>query len=415
MRACWAQGERVSLPVAAGIVIGILEGLHAAHEATSKHGEPLGIVHRDVSPQNVLVGIDGLSRVLDFGVAKATERLQTTRDGQIKGKIAYMAPEQLRGNLVDRRTDVYAAGAVLWELLAGRRMFQAQNDVELFGKVLLEDVPPLSALVPSLSKDVDELVLHAVARDPEQRFKTAREMALELERVVPPCSPRELGRWVERYGVDALRFRSSKVAQLESGAATMRPRIMQQAAAGPCETTLAVDTSPVALEVPGEVRVASDEAVAPVPDAPPTKREGAGADSASVLTAGPSPARSSRVWRLVAAGATVTAAVLLAWLAVSERASRRVAATRDPAPAAASEGTPDSTPPAAASRAAEDPPAPSSSSAATALEAATPEPTSPRPEASRGSKTAAGSATASAVPAKGGRNPPPLTDFGGRL
>ena len=109
---------------------GVLHGLHAAHEATNEQGEPLGIVHRDVSPQNILVGADGVARVLDFGVAKAAGRVQTTREGQLKGKLAYMAPEQTRG-MVSRATDVYAAAVVLWETLTGRRLFSGENEAEM--------------------------------------------------------------------------------------------------------------------------------------------------------------------------------------------------------------------------------------------------------------------------------------------
>src|SRR5580692_3839687 len=116
---------RQAVPPAIALTIAsdVLLGLHAAHEATDDRGEPLSIVHRDVSPQNVLVGVDGIARVVDFGVAKAAGRLQSTRDGQVKGKAAYMSPEQLRGDGVDRRSDVYACGVVLWEMLTGQRLF----------------------------------------------------------------------------------------------------------------------------------------------------------------------------------------------------------------------------------------------------------------------------------------------------
>src|SRR5580704_17747963 len=99
-----------------------------AHEARSEDGEPLEIVHRDVSPQNIIVGTDGLARVLDFGVAKATGRLQTTRDGQLHGKLSYMAPEQLRSDAVTRKADIYSASVVLWEALTGRRLFSSDNE-----------------------------------------------------------------------------------------------------------------------------------------------------------------------------------------------------------------------------------------------------------------------------------------------
>src|ERR1019366_2190828 len=112
-----ARGERIPPLIVSGVIAGVLHGLHAAHEAKSETGQRLDIVHRDVSPQNCLVGTDGVARVLDFGVAKAAGRLQTTRDGQLKGKLSYMAPEQIHGATVTRRTDIYAASVVLWETL----------------------------------------------------------------------------------------------------------------------------------------------------------------------------------------------------------------------------------------------------------------------------------------------------------
>ncbi|HSQ67748.1 MAG TPA: serine/threonine-protein kinase, partial [Polyangiaceae bacterium] len=114
-------------PIAASIIAGVLYGLHAAHEAKTDDGAPLHIVHRDISPQNVLVGVDGSARVVDFGVAKAVGRLQTTREGALKGKIAYMSPEQISTDSVDRRTDIYAASVVLWEMLTGKRLYQADH------------------------------------------------------------------------------------------------------------------------------------------------------------------------------------------------------------------------------------------------------------------------------------------------
>src|SRR3954467_5396427 len=114
-----AQNERVPLPIALSIMTGVLHGLHAVHEAKDERGLPLEVVHRDVSPQNILVGSDGVARVLDFGVAKAAGRAHGTQDGRIKGKFGYMPPEQLHGEVLDRRADVYAAGVVLWEALVG--------------------------------------------------------------------------------------------------------------------------------------------------------------------------------------------------------------------------------------------------------------------------------------------------------
>ena len=120
-----SRGESVPLAIASSIMVDVLHGLHAAHEASDERGQPLGLVHRDVSPHNVLVGTDGAAHLIDFGIAKAAGRAQVTREGQLKGKLAYMAPEQLKGSSggakVDRRADVFAVGTILWEIVTGHR------------------------------------------------------------------------------------------------------------------------------------------------------------------------------------------------------------------------------------------------------------------------------------------------------
>jgi len=123
------SGNRLPIAIGLRVILDMLAGLHAAHELHDEKGEPVELVHRDVSPQNVLVGVDGISRITDFGVARASSRLTATRVGQLKGKIAYMAPEQAMGVPdVDRRADVFSAGIVLWEVLAARRLFKADNE-----------------------------------------------------------------------------------------------------------------------------------------------------------------------------------------------------------------------------------------------------------------------------------------------
>ena len=140
----------IAIAIAVGIVTGVLEGLHAAHVATDASGALLGIVHRDVSPQNVMVGVDGSARVLDFGIAKAQGRAQeATQTGLIKGKIAYMSPEQLRTGMASARSDVFSAGLVLWELLTGKRMFDAESDVALRTQVLTRPIPLLGSIMAS--------------------------------------------------------------------------------------------------------------------------------------------------------------------------------------------------------------------------------------------------------------------------
>jgi serine/threonine-protein kinase len=214
-RASRRKGLQIPPRVAAAIVAGLLHGLHAAHEAKSDHGEPLLIVHRDVSPQNVLVATDGVARVFDFGVAKAEGRFASTREGTLKGKIAYMAPEQLRSRDVDRRVDVYAAGVVLWELLSGQRLFEAEQEVQLFDRVLAGCVTPPSAFVTGIDPRLDAIVLRAIATDPRARFPTARDMARALEGVGIAAAT-EVGDWVESLAGALLAQRAERVAEIES-------------------------------------------------------------------------------------------------------------------------------------------------------------------------------------------------------
>jgi serine/threonine-protein kinase len=216
-RATQAHGGRMPPDICVAVLAGALHGLHAAHEAKDEHGRPLDIVHRDVSPQNILVGIDGMAHVLDFGVAKAAGRLQQqTRDGAVKGKLRYMAPEQILGGKVTRQGDVYAASVVLWECLTGERLLAGDSDaVVLFQALDAKHVPP-SDLVPGLPREFDELLAKGLARDAAARFATAREMAIALERCGRMASPREVGVWVEGLASEMLLERAAKVAEIES-------------------------------------------------------------------------------------------------------------------------------------------------------------------------------------------------------
>jgi eukaryotic-like serine/threonine-protein kinase len=212
-----AAGLDAQIPprIVVGVLCGALHGLHAAHEAKNERGEPLGIVHRDVSPQNILVGIDGVTRVLDFGVAKAAGRLQTTREGQIKGKLAYMAPEHVSGK-VTRQTDIYAASIVLWEALTRRRLFTGEDETTLLARVMSGAIEPPSAYRPDLDPALDRVVLRGLDRDPSKRFETARQMAVELGRAVPAASQVEIGEWVESVAHGSISERTRKIAEIES-------------------------------------------------------------------------------------------------------------------------------------------------------------------------------------------------------
>jgi serine/threonine-protein kinase len=176
-------GARLPTKVGLRVFIDMLAGLHAAHELQDDNGNALGIVHRDVSPQNVLVGVDGSSRLSDFGVARATSKLSTTRTGQLKGKLAYMAPEQARGlKDIDRRADIFAAGIVLWEVLTCRRLFKGDGEADTLNRVVNEPIPPVRSVAPAVPAALEAVVARALERDRSKRYETAAEFADALER-----------------------------------------------------------------------------------------------------------------------------------------------------------------------------------------------------------------------------------------
>lgn len=204
-----ARGELVPVRIALPVVVGALRGLDAAHEATDLDGTALGIVHRDVSPQNILVGTGGVARLIDFGVAYALGKSEATKSGEFKGKLSYAAPEQLgEGGLATRRTDVYAVGIILWELLTGQRLFRGEDDVATFRKAMRAVVPSPRDVYATdelmrafrTEREVDALApiaLRALERDPTKRWSSAGEMASALEQALPSASLAEVGAWVQ--------------------------------------------------------------------------------------------------------------------------------------------------------------------------------------------------------------------------
>lgn len=185
-RAVALSGRRLPVDVVAAIARDVLAGLHAAHESRHADGRALEIVHRDVSPQNVLVGFDGAARITDFGVAKAACRDQHTEQGSIKGKLRYLAPEQLAGGC-DRRSDLYSVGAVCWELLTGERL-RSGNGVEMLVEILCAQVQAPSAKAPEAAT-LDAIVMRALERTPEDRFATAADMLEAIESALVVASP----------------------------------------------------------------------------------------------------------------------------------------------------------------------------------------------------------------------------------
>lgn len=214
-RAARQAGERTAPAVVVRVLCDALDGLHAAHIA-SLAGQPLNIVHRDVSPQNIMVGADGNTRVLDFGIAQAALSSRVTAAGVVKGKIAYMSPEQLQGQAIDARTDIFAAGVVLWEALTGRRLFLAADSRETMAAVLRCAVSSPSSIVPELPPGLDAVVLKALEHDPARRFQNAHDFAEALRGAAEEGSRREVADWVARLAKDSLARRLELLQALEA-------------------------------------------------------------------------------------------------------------------------------------------------------------------------------------------------------
>ena len=387
IRGANVRDEPIPVEVAVSIVAHALHGLHAAHEALSERGKPLEIVHRDVSPQNVMVGVDGVARVLDFGIAKATSRVQVTQDGQLKGKLAYMAPEQIERLDVDRRVDVYAASVVLWEALTGRRLFVEGNPAHLLRKIVDGDVMKPSELAPWTPPELEAIVLRGLSRDPNERFHTARQMADALEGAVAPATTRTVGAWVERTARESLLERADRVAEIEG-------------------------TSDVGEPTPPQI-------AAPVV-APPTPIARADVEAGSLLVTHVSPSwsepfRRNRRAQLTAGGAALLLATLVGWrlIAWNSRSISNDTSSSDATPATSALSSPVAPPTTTAATTS------TSSTTAIAASTTTPSPTkttappTPPPIKTKPPRTPSiASATAVATPPKPPSKPdckPPYT------
>jgi serine/threonine protein kinase len=255
-------GERLPPRVVVAIVAGALQGLHAAHEAVDEKGQPLGLVHRDMTPQNILVGTDGVARVLDFGVAKAAGRVHTTRDGDIKGKVLYMSPEQLGAQPLGRTADIYAAGVVLFEALTGVRMFAGDNEGAALTRIIKNELTMPSAIAPELAP-FDGIVRRAAAALPEQRYASAHEMARALEAVTGgAASHSEVSDWVQRLCGELLDERARIVAEIERSSTRSRPPLPfpssgAMMADGPVSAVSPIGTVGASTGMPGAASGAS--------------------------------------------------------------------------------------------------------------------------------------------------------------
>lgn len=205
-------------PKVLSIILDACYGLHAAHTATNVVGEQLMLVHRDVSTDNILVGVDGSARIADFGIAKAVTRTTNTQPGVRKGKYAFMSPEQVMGEAVDHRADLFSLGVVLYNALTGTRLFYGPSDPATLHNVINEEIPPPSRVGLRPSADLDDVVLRALDRDPDRRFQTAADMIRELQSRSLAYglhnSRLDVGRWVGDTFAEELVARRDAVRQI---------------------------------------------------------------------------------------------------------------------------------------------------------------------------------------------------------
>ena len=218
IRAAKAANATLPLPIAGKILSDALTGLHAAHELRDENGVSLEVIHRDFSPQNILVGVDGVSRLTDFGIAKTLARLDATKTGVIKGKIGYMAPEQALGHTLDRRCDVWAAGVVACELLTGQRLYSGKDQLATLLELATSKPPRLRTLRPDLPLEVDEIVAEALTTHPEARCNSAsefrRRLLLAWQKIGPIADSPEVGAYVAELVQDKLRTRDEQAASV---------------------------------------------------------------------------------------------------------------------------------------------------------------------------------------------------------
>lgn len=218
------RGERVPLDIAVTLLGGVLRGLSAVHQAVDERGKVLGLIHRDVSPQNILCGVDGVARLSDFGLAKAAGYMALSNAAEFKGKLTYASPEQVELSPLTLATDLYAAGVVLWELASGERMYRDRTASELVAQLLRGDVAPPSRFVPSLPPALDPVVLRALAREPERRYESALAMAAALEACVRPASIEATSEWITALASESLQARNQLVLEAESETAPSQRR-----------------------------------------------------------------------------------------------------------------------------------------------------------------------------------------------
>jgi len=221
------RDERLPLPVVLRILVDACEGLTAVHDLRDADGNPYGLVHRDMSPQNLMIGFDGWTKIVDFGLVKATSK-RHTHTGHLRGKLAYMSPEQARGKPLTASADLFALGVVFWELLTGKRLFAGDSDAETLDRVVRCELPPLRTLRDDLPPDIEPILRRALARDPADRYPSADAMLADLRRSLRehlgPEDPRkQLAAIMRQHFAEQHKYRSA--ALRGASRAPGRPRM----------------------------------------------------------------------------------------------------------------------------------------------------------------------------------------------
>jgi serine/threonine protein kinase len=338
-------GRPLSVPVGMRVLLDGLAGLHAAHQLSGADGRQQGLVHRDFTPQNILVGLDGAARLTDFGIAKAATRLGHTGTGIVKGKIAYMSPEQARGHPLDRRADVFSAGVIAWELVANRRLHECETDVELLLKVVSEEAPLLSTVARDVPPALEQAIASAVALDRDVRCPSAEEFATRLRQATEDAGllasheqvaheiRRLLGAKLERRQQRireslAVRSRRSALAAATEASEPFTPSDPSSAVDPPSHVaevpTLANRAvrprmwagPPLNTPLPDEVTLQSEPSVRsfsrPEVPLPPRSDENSSTDSVAIQSpTPPNRALPVRLWVAIALGAVMALAVIV--------------------------------------------------------------------------------------------------------
>lgn len=223
--------QRLPLAAALQILADACEGLVAVHNLRDPDGRPYGLVHRDMSPQNLIITFDGWTKIVDFGLVKATG-LRNSHTGHLRGKLAYMAPEQVKGRALSARTDLFALGVILWEMLTGRRLFAGDGDAETLDNVVRCEVPPLAEYRPDLPPGVDALLRRALAREPEDRYASAEAMLADIRALLrehgDANEPRKvLGGLMQEHFAEQAKYRWAAIRGASRGDNRPRMRVVQ--------------------------------------------------------------------------------------------------------------------------------------------------------------------------------------------